>query len=573
MDSAAPARPRYARWRALSLVAVHLLFAAHLVHWKLAGRTLAPLELNELMYTLEAGIVTAGFLFMGLVCLSVLIFGRFFCSWGCHILALQDLCSWGMEKVGIRPRVVRSKGLVLIPLGAMLYMFVWPQLEFLFLGRERPALQVTGDESGWASFVTTEFWRNLPPPGVALFTFAVCGFAFVFLMGHRSFCKYACPYGAIFGLLDRVAPGRISKTGDCSACALCTAACTSDVNVHEELAAHGQVVDSACLRDLDCLNACPDGAIGFRFQAPPLLLGRRKDGPAPKPSMFTRGEELWMLLAFVPLVLVLRGLYGVFPFLLTLALAGMAGYLGVICLRLLRAPSVKLVRWQLKSAGRLRAAGGATLAVGLLAGLFLLHSALVRVSLWSGSRVVSALPEGQALERLAQGITALERVEAWGLLESPGVAADLGRLHRSRGDALAQAGELPAALAAFEAAAPRLPGDPALHFNLGRLLSQFGRVEEAVGHYELSLRLAPEDAETLNNLAYLRLTRGETAAAEEHLREAIRVAPDFPHPYFNLGRLQFEAGREAAGLSLFRKAAELDPLYAEWLADFERGAE
>ena len=82
---------------------VYLLMGIHIAHWKIAGKTLAPLELNELMYTLELGIVTAGFLFMLAAVLLTAIFGRFFCSWGCHILALEDLSAWLLGKMGIRP--------------------------------------------------------------------------------------------------------------------------------------------------------------------------------------------------------------------------------------------------------------------------------------------------------------------------------------------------------------------------------------------------------------------------------------------------------------------------------------
>ncbi len=85
------ARRSFAKWRALSLSLVYLVFAAHIIHWKVTGKTLAPLELNEVMYTLELGIITAGFLFMCFLVFGTLIFGRFFCSWACHIMVLQDL--------------------------------------------------------------------------------------------------------------------------------------------------------------------------------------------------------------------------------------------------------------------------------------------------------------------------------------------------------------------------------------------------------------------------------------------------------------------------------------------------
>ena len=136
----ATARPRrYGRWRAASLLTIYVLMVAHLLHWRLAGTTLAPLELNEVMYTLEAGIVTAGFLFMALALVSVLIFGRFFCSWGCHILALEDGSAWLLRKVGIRPKPIRSRLLLLVPPAALFYMFLWPQIARIIESRAAPA--------------------------------------------------------------------------------------------------------------------------------------------------------------------------------------------------------------------------------------------------------------------------------------------------------------------------------------------------------------------------------------------------------------------------------------------------
>ena len=118
----------YGRWRAATLIGVYVLMTVHVLHWKITGKTLAPLELNEVMYTLELGIVTAGFLFMALAVLASAIFGRFFCSWGCHILALQDLCAWILGKLRIKPRGIRSRLLAWLPLFAAFYMFAWPQV-------------------------------------------------------------------------------------------------------------------------------------------------------------------------------------------------------------------------------------------------------------------------------------------------------------------------------------------------------------------------------------------------------------------------------------------------------------
>ena len=48
---------------------------------------------------LQRGMVNAGFIFFTLAILATLIFGRFVCGWGCHILALQDFCGWLLKKM------------------------------------------------------------------------------------------------------------------------------------------------------------------------------------------------------------------------------------------------------------------------------------------------------------------------------------------------------------------------------------------------------------------------------------------------------------------------------------------
>lgn len=220
------ARPnRYGRWRAATLASVYLLMVVHVMHWKLTGRSLAPLEFNEVMYTLELGIVTAGFLFMAAAVLATAVFGRFFCSWGCHILALEDASAWILRKLKIKPRPVRSRALLLVPSVALFYMFGWPQVTRALVtrwpelastfGTPPPFdLRIAGDSEGWASFVTANFWRNLPGPWMTALTFLACGFAIVYFLGSRSFWTYGCPYGVLFALMDRMAPGRIRLSGE-----------------------------------------------------------------------------------------------------------------------------------------------------------------------------------------------------------------------------------------------------------------------------------------------------------------------------------------------------------------------
>jgi hypothetical protein len=67
------------------------------------------------MRTLELGELNAGFVFFALAIVSTAVFGRFFCGWGCHVVALQDLCAWIMKRLGVKPRPFRSRLLLWAP--------------------------------------------------------------------------------------------------------------------------------------------------------------------------------------------------------------------------------------------------------------------------------------------------------------------------------------------------------------------------------------------------------------------------------------------------------------------------
>ena len=96
------------------LLAVNGLFIAHFVQWKMYGKTVSPAELNEAMFTIEQGVITVGAILLVSILISVFFFGRFFCSWGCHIMALQDLSSWVLQKCHIKPISIRSRVLPLV---------------------------------------------------------------------------------------------------------------------------------------------------------------------------------------------------------------------------------------------------------------------------------------------------------------------------------------------------------------------------------------------------------------------------------------------------------------------------
>ncbi|MFQ5424391.1 MAG: tetratricopeptide repeat protein [Phycisphaerae bacterium] len=597
-EAGAAPRPRrnFGRWRALTLSLVYLAFAAHIIHWKLSGKTLAPLELNEVMYTLELGIITAGFLFMCFLVLGTSIFGRFFCSWACHILVLQDFCAWLLSKLGIRRKPIRSRLLLLVPVFTALYMFIWPQFVRAWRSRAIPEFHFQTDAEGWASFLTNNFWRNLPSAPIIIVTFMVCGFLIVYLLGSRTFCTYVCPYGAVFALADRFAIGRIRSNDKCEQCGTCTAACTSGIRVHDELRLHGTVVNPACMKDLDCVSACPHDALHYGFTAPALFKSFKSGGRFGRlPYDFTWGEDALMGVMFLIGLLTFRGLYGRVPFLLSLAVGGILGYLAVLTVRLWTRSDVVLALRGLKHGGQWTHAGRVYVAGVALLAVFIGHSAFVHYHEYRGLRQTLALagvaPGSARDEQASAAYAHLATADRWGLLHNERVEADLmnvslklgrfdevgkfaARLLKSypgNGDIRVRLGKAYAAqgrsadarreferVITQESATPDEPS-PALasaHHALGELFAEQGSAAAAMGHLRAAVKLDPDRAAVHAELGSILADTGQLDAAVASLREALRLDPHLGKAQYNLGTILAHMGRFDEAIPCYWSALE-----------------
>lgn len=419
------ARSRAARRRAAVLVGVHLLIAVHLAHWWSTGRTVSPLEPSEAMEFARESVVNAGLVFFALTALSTLVLGRFFCGWGCHLVALQDLCRALLLRAGIRPRPLRSRALALVPAGAFAYMFLLPVALRLWHGEELGGARV--------ALTTDDFWRTFPPWWGALVTFAVCGFAAVYFLGAKGFCTYGCPYGALFGAADRLAPGRIRVTDACEGCGHCTLTCSSNVDVAREVATYGMVVDPGCMKCLDCVSVCPKDALYYGFGRPSLGAPRRRSPRTRAPALGT-GEELLLAALFLGAFLALHGLYLVVPLLLALGAAGITAFLGLVGWRLARRASVRAAGVELKSDGRLTRAGGVAAAALSGGALLVVHSAAVQVEGWRCARRFEGLEPARAayFSGRRAPLGPRERADAEAVLRHGGRALAVGLLEDPR---------------------------------------------------------------------------------------------------------------------------------------------
>ena len=128
-----------------------------------------------------------------------------------------------------------------------------------------------------------------------------------------------------------------------------------------------------------------------------------------------------------------------------------------------------------------------------------------------------------------------------------------------------------AACASHTAPSPALPvaiadADADAAYAEGRRHFDAGDLPAAQAAYELALRGAPRHVHARNGLAVLHAQRGEHAAAIAHW-QALTDSQQIPRPqqaylFSNLGHAYYLSGRDAQALPMLEKACLLDPLNA-----------
>jgi tetratricopeptide (TPR) repeat protein/NAD-dependent dihydropyrimidine dehydrogenase PreA subunit len=584
------------RWRAAALIAVNLLIVAHIIQWRLMGRTITPIEPSEAMHTLQRGAVNAGFIFFALAILATLVFGRFVCGWGCHVLALQDFCAWLLKKFGLTPRPFRSRLLVFVPLIVALYMFVYPTVYRFFA---KPASEPLFPQ--WTNhLVTSNFWETFPPVYVAIPFLFVCGFMTVYFLGQKGFCTYACPYGGFFGVADRFAPGKIRVTDACNSCGHCTATCTSNVLVHAEVKQYGMVVDPGCMKCMDCVSVCPNDALYFGFGKPAAAVPKT----IKKNYSLTWTEEIAGAILFLASFLAVWDVYQLVPMLMALGIATVTTFLAFRTWRLFLSKDLSFYRFNLKSSGKIRKAGWAFLTfavawIGLNA-----HSGWVRYHERAGAHAFEniRIPDELALARTnpARWLSASDRENiaagkkhfysaasvglfvnkealsklAWieylsGNTEQAvkllGAAAERQQEQAKalsfyyRGAILNRLGRYDQALTSLDQALAERPDLVVAQEEKGESLWQLGRHQEAVTAWSIAVQQNKALPLANNLLAAAAASQGQFETAVAYEKQADRATPADPLFCWVIGLRLQNVGMNELAEKHFQRAIQLNP--------------
>ncbi|MBF0183162.1 MAG: 4Fe-4S dicluster domain-containing protein [Magnetococcales bacterium] len=203
---------------------------------------------------------TPGTLTFFLVLLGVLLFGRrIICGWNCPCVAIREVVGFPFRHADHVPRSA--------------WAWRWRHLKWiwfvLYLGAmwamTRPADNLTSSYLGFFALVV----------GVPYFiTFLLSPW-----IGNRGYCRFLCPFGATFGLLNKVGLFRIDYQADkCIQCGKCVKVCDMNIPVWQMGAANqGRVDSTECMGCGRCITACPTNSLALHDLRNLLRPGLRQD--------------------------------------------------------------------------------------------------------------------------------------------------------------------------------------------------------------------------------------------------------------------------------------------------------
>ena len=618
LPSAAPARraafgSRVGWKRAAVLAGVWLFMVAHLVQWLAMGSTLAPIEPSESIETVRNGVITVGAIFFAVALLSTALLGRWFCGWGCHWVAIQDGTAWLLARIGIRPRPFRSRLLAWLPLALALYMFAWPPFYRFAVA---PWVQPDLRWPGWSThLVTQDFWATFPGWMMGIPFVLVSGILVVWLLGSKGYCTYACPYGGFFAPVEQLAPMRIRVDHDrCEGCGHCTAVCTSNVRVHEEVRDYGMVVDQGCMKCMDCVATCPNEALSFGPAKPAFLVerdGTRATQAAERRFDLTWPEEAALGLVAVATLLAVRGSYVGVPLLFASGIAACVTFLCWKSWSVLRERNASFHGWRLRWRGRIGTAGVAWLAATALTVALATWVGSLNAAVWAARildarvtvpaaavfaeagheptpaervdaeralrlyRWAAAWPEGWSPFASAWRRTDMERAYLLSVLRDFGAAEELLRRSWSRDGAdegvaivlgrvlRCQPSRRPDAMAWYAESLVANPAWRALREEQLVWLDGEGEHAMLVASARDGVAALPDDLNSMRRLSIALIERGGSATEIEEgvalVRRTLEIEPGNAFAHVALARGLMKLGRGAEAAEEFRRAIELDP--------------
>ncbi len=230
----------------------YLLFTLGFIGWYAQGQ-LTIVNMTASLESLAAG-RDLGFLLAdpitvilwGFVAVTLLVWGRgTFCGWLCPFGALQELISLVAQRVGFRPRRLRTA------LDAQLKWVKYAVLATVMLTvfAAPPLAESAVEVEPFKTAISSYFQRDWPYVAWALVCLALG------VMVYRGYCRYICPLGAALAATDVLRRWAwIPRREQCGTpCQSCRHRCE-----YQAIAPAGKVDYSECFQCLDCVGIHQD---------------------------------------------------------------------------------------------------------------------------------------------------------------------------------------------------------------------------------------------------------------------------------------------------------------------------
>ena len=218
--------------------------------------------LGSLQNALASSGNRAGFYVFGIIMLWGLMLGRTICGWLCPLGLIQEL----LHKIPT-PKIRKNKATHLLSYMKYFFLVVFAIAVPLWYGLKHgkavpgfckficPAGTLEGAMGLLSNPSNASFFKMLGIFFTRKFVIMlIIGLACVFC--YRSFCRFICPLGAIYGMFNKLAViGVKVDTDRCTHCGACVMNCKMDVR---------HVGDHECINCAKCMDVCRQDAISLK---------------------------------------------------------------------------------------------------------------------------------------------------------------------------------------------------------------------------------------------------------------------------------------------------------------------
>ena len=274
-------------YRMMALASVHAYIAFHLISWHVFGIELWGKTAMMGVPSLAKGTINAASIMVLLILGSILIWGRGFCGWACHMRGAIEFADWMLRKLQIRRYLaLREKNILvntphrwLLRIGA-LFVLLLPVIILIHNVGFTPKVNVMtpppiADLPGYegkafakAAFFNFEIkptWNDfLLAFGLAVFIQFTMSVLLNLRYGQGAFCRILCPYATMMVPLMNISPvqKKITRVAQCTGCRDCSNACPQGIDVSREIFHfNGKVVNTECIKCYACIDACDDNVL------------------------------------------------------------------------------------------------------------------------------------------------------------------------------------------------------------------------------------------------------------------------------------------------------------------------